>query len=143
MKAILVIDMPKNCDECPYCGFSITEEDKRTCLFADNHIFYDFDVESGRHECCPLKPMPSKKVPVFDPNSASYDEERERSIMNEIDGYNRCIDEILGGEVEAIPVDWLLNHLPIDEVMHEYNKKLIEYLVVGWRKENETVKSAR
>ena len=44
--------------------------------------------------------------------------------------------------VEAIPVDWLLSHLPIDEVMHEYNKKLIEYLVVGWREENETVKSA-
>lgn len=43
--------------------------------------------------------------------------------------------------VEAIPVDWLLNHIPNDEVMHRYNEKLIEYLIVGWRKENETVKS--
>lgn len=38
-------------------------------------------------------------------------------------------------EVEAIPVEWLLNHIPHDEVMYEYNRKLIEYLVIGWRKE--------
>lgn len=44
----------------------------------------------------PLKPLPSKKVPVFDPNSASYDEEHEKRIMNEIDGWNACIDEITG-----------------------------------------------
>lgn len=40
--------------------------------------------------------------------------------------------------VEAIPVDWLLNHILHDEVMYEYNKKLIEYLVIWWREENET-----
>ena len=39
--------------------------------------------------------------------------------------------------VEAIPVEWLLNHIPHGEVMYEYNRKLIEYLVIGWRKENE------
>ena len=41
-------------------------------------------------------------------------------------------------EVEAIPVEWLLNNIPIDSVMREYNKRLIEYLVIGWREENET-----
>lgn len=40
--------------------------------------------------------------------------------------------------VEAIPVEWLLNHIPHDEVMHEYNRKLIEHLVIGWREENES-----
>ena len=40
--------------------------------------------------------------------------------------------------VEAVPVEWLLNHIPKDEVMQRYNEKLIEYLVIGWRKENET-----
>ena len=39
--------------------------------------------------------------------------------------------------VEAIPVEWLLNHIPKDEVMQRYNEKLIEYLVIVWRKENE------
>lgn len=42
--------------------------------------------------------------------------------------------------IEAIPVDWLLNHIPNDEVMHRYNEKLIEYLVIWWREENETTK---
>ena len=42
--------------------------------------------------------------------------------------------------VEAIPVEWLLNNIPIDSVMWEYNKRLIEYLVIGWREENETIK---
>ena len=40
--------------------------------------------------------------------------------------------------VEAIPVEWLLNHIPNDSVMREYNRKLIEHLVIGWRKENES-----
>lgn len=40
--------------------------------------------------------------------------------------------------VEAIPVEWLLNNIPKDPVMWEYNRKLIEYLVIGWRKENES-----
>ena len=39
--------------------------------------------------------------------------------------------------VEAIPVEWLLNHIPHDEQMEAYNRKLIEYLVIAWRKENE------
>lgn len=39
--------------------------------------------------------------------------------------------------VDAIPVEWLLNHIPHDEVMYEYNRKMIEYLVIGWRKEDE------
>lgn len=41
-------------------------------------------------------------------------------------------------EVEAIPVEWLLNNITKDSVMWEYNRKLIEHLVIGWRKENES-----
>lgn len=40
--------------------------------------------------------------------------------------------------VEAIPVGWLLNNIPKDPAMWEYNRKLIEYLVIGWREENES-----
>lgn len=39
---------------------------------------------------------------------------------------------------DAIPVDWLLKHIPLDEVMNEYNRKLVEYLVISWREENES-----
>lgn len=84
MKSILVIDTPSSCLLCPLnqnlkCGIS------RELVEMNN-----------RPSWCPLKPLPYKKAPYFDPNANTYDEEKERSIMNEIDGYNRCIDEILG-----------------------------------------------
>lgn len=41
--------------------------------------------------------------------------------------------------IEAIPVEWLLNHILHDEVMHEYNRKLIEHLVIGWREETNEI----
>ena len=98
MKAILVVDeMPTKCKDCPHSYEGIF------CLNAyepneavEGGMMWKETNPQDKPKWCPLKPMPSKKVPVFDPNSASYDEERERSIMNEIVGYNRCIDEILG-----------------------------------------------
>ena len=86
MKAILVIDMPNNCEECNIIYFQGHGE-RSTCDSGD---------WSKRPSWCPLRPLPKKKAPHFDPNDSTYDEERERSIMNEIDGYNRCIDEITG-----------------------------------------------
>lgn len=52
--------------------------------------------EKGISNECPLKFLPTKKVPVFDPNDC--DIEKEKQIIYEIAGYNRCIDEILGEE---------------------------------------------
>lgn len=98
MKAIAVIEkMPKDCDECPLVS-SIND----MCILLDEDAFPNRWVEDAPYYSlkekgdCPLRPLPQKKIPHFDPNACTYDEERERSIMNEIDGYNRCIDEILG-----------------------------------------------
>lgn len=44
-----------------------------------------------------LMDLPSKKVPMFDPNHCDMDEEIK--ICHEIFGYNRCLAEILG-EIE-------------------------------------------
>lgn len=85
-KSILVIDTPKECDGCPCLNRKLWE-----CQADKKRRSSD-----ERPDWCPLKPMPSKKVPIFDLNSASYDEEYEKRIMYEIDGYNRCIDEIMG-----------------------------------------------
>ena len=38
--------------------------------------------------------MPKRKIALFDPNHC--DMEEEIKIIHEINGYNRCIDEILG-----------------------------------------------
>lgn len=81
-KAILVIDMPKNCDECPL-------------LTCDEQIYCDFIKGAGlpvirkeiriarRHIDCPLKPMPLKRE--FADESKIYKA-----------GWNDCLKEIIG-----------------------------------------------
>ena len=77
-KSIVVINTPKNCRVCPFrqspWTFCLGEYEK------ENH--------------CPLRPLPQKKKPLFDPNHCEIEEEIK--IIHEIDGYNRCIDEIMG-----------------------------------------------
>lgn len=83
MKAILVIDMPSSCDMCDliemvngkmYCGV------KGCGQCAEDYIVC-------RPDWCPLKPTPSKK----DVKNA-----KTMTDLGWIDGYNACIDEILG-----------------------------------------------
>ena len=88
-KAILVIDMPSSCIECPY---SMLEAN--LCLLNKDVIFVkDGDISKN----CPLKPMPQKKV---------LDEElfmtgNFKLVYARFTGWNDCIDEILGGEYES------------------------------------------
>lgn len=91
MKSVLVINTPDSCFDCDICSTyydDMHEEYVRYCELVGNVPLY------GIHKDCPLKPLPSKKVPAFDPNSASYDEEYEKRIMNEIDGWNACLEEL-------------------------------------------------
>ena len=71
-KAILIIDMPKNCYECPCFEFGM-----------DNYCavtgFTNYDYENGRAANCPLKSIPERK---------------KLSSLYEC-GYNSCIGEIL------------------------------------------------
>ena len=74
MKAILVIDEPRNCSFCPcyndgYCNAA--------------ELFIDKDVPSW----CPLKPMPSQKC-------LSLKDEHDDIIFQM--GWNACLDEITG-----------------------------------------------
>ena len=87
MKAILVIDYtPSSCLECPCIDVEF-----RVCKA---HEGYEEPSIYRRPDWCPLRPLPTKKVPVFDPNHC--DIEKEILIIHEIDGYNRCLDEIMG-----------------------------------------------
>ena len=83
MKAILVIDMPKNCAKCKLQYLQGVGE--AIC----NAVDWD-----ERPSWCSLKPMPTKKKPLFDPDHCEI--EKEIKIVHEIIGYNRCIDEIMG-----------------------------------------------
>lgn len=90
MKAVLVIDIPDDRKPEEYTVDRIWE------YVPDEDDDRPYALYMGRKKVLRFKPLPQKKVPYFDPNASTYDEEIERSIMNEIDGYNRCIDEILG-----------------------------------------------
>lgn len=83
-KSILVIDTPEECGDCPcvnllgiYCQ---ADKRNRYCLL------------ENRKEWCPLKPMP-QYMTMKNTVSCDYNE----AFVN---GFNTCIDEILGEENE-------------------------------------------
>lgn len=83
-KAILVIDMPKGCYECPLAVETVHSYDA-CCITGSRIISYD------KFDWCPLKPMPEKydiEAEKNKPHDRDYDWEFEG-------GYNACIDEIL------------------------------------------------
>lgn len=100
-KSVLVIDTPENCYGCPfgteYCGNLEYEGcceladclDYDVILMTEEH--YDYESKS-RPEWCPLKPLPEKMII---PRGA-----RNTDGLEYASGYNTCINEIKGGEVD-------------------------------------------
>lgn len=86
-KAILVIDMPNCCDEC----FALEDNgDYPMCLITQEQRGYTFRTRESKMDKCPLRPIP-EKFNMDVPHDRDYDCEYEQ-------GYNACIDEILGGK---------------------------------------------
>lgn len=96
-KAILVMDMPKGCRECP-CANIADEGWSNFCQVNKAHIFDDYK----RTNCCPLREVPQKKkVKSLDEalGELKKGEKTEKVIFEALTnyGYNACIDELLGG----------------------------------------------
>lgn len=85
-KAMLIMDMPKNCMECQLLVGFIGKE-VAVCTGTTNSKKYAFPDE-GRPNYCPLREVPQKK-----------EDRASKSLVRigERIGYNKCIDEILGG----------------------------------------------
>nr|DAL44126.1 MAG TPA_asm: hypothetical protein [Caudoviricetes sp.] len=100
-KSVLVMNTPENCYDCPfgteYCGNLEYEGcceladclDYDVILMTEEH--YDYESKS-RPEWCPLKPLPEKMII---PRGA-----RNTDGLEYASGYNTCINEIKGGEVD-------------------------------------------
>ena len=73
-KAVLVIDMPENCFNCPFYD--------NDCPFV-----YIYPL-SGRHKDCPLRPLPQKRDECY------YFGELAKNEFAV--GYNTCLDDITG-----------------------------------------------
>lgn len=81
-KAILVINMPNTCGECPICAsYAVSAFSTREywCTASDNR---DADPNK-KPDWCPLKEVPSA-VDVF--------------VDDWADGYNACLEDIFGGK---------------------------------------------
>lgn len=84
-KAVLVMDMPNNCIDCPchFAGMSTV-----VCGVNKKKLLTD-DIETYKPDWCPLRELPKKKEDNAN-NSESF-------ACFKL-GYNACIDELLKGE---------------------------------------------
>lgn len=82
-KAILVIDMPDSCDNCPLFHGFYTD---MTCGANHYGINYPYPKDF-RQDWCPLKPMP-KKMKGHDSIYYQWGDYE--------DGWNQCIDCVSG-----------------------------------------------
>lgn len=90
-KALLVMDMPKSCRECPLAqNESYPLEEAYMCSVTRKWVI-DKECES-RQNWCPLKEVPEKKEREF--VEEDYNGGYSHGIVH---GWNACIDEILKG----------------------------------------------
>lgn len=90
-KAILVIDMPSMCINCPCFKYEMNDTGI-CCANVNDEKAYGLDIKS-KPNWCPLKPIPQKqgvKSIEFIPQG------RWGAYENSCFGWNACIDEILG-----------------------------------------------
>lgn len=93
-KVIAIMNKPKDCESCPFgvCKYSLPLSTNRKgyiCQLKDSKVIEDFEYDEEVHlHDCPLRPVPEKKekYSLMGDNSAGS-----------VDGWNACIDDILGG----------------------------------------------
>lgn len=85
MKAILVVDIPN--------GLSLSD------LYISGGLWEAGQDDGWEYEFKPedIKPMPKKKIHIAKYNIWKECSKEDKEIMLENKGYNKCIDEILGG----------------------------------------------
>ena len=91
-KAILVIDMPKDCPYCPMAHWNKLDE-FTGCDAVSGKKYAINDKEYAESSCrpswCPLKPLPQKK-------GISLKEAIGIKCSCYSDGWNACLEEITG-----------------------------------------------
>lgn len=90
-KAVLIMDMPESCGECPFCR-GLNECKVKKYLVRDR-LFTIFTVdaqimEGGKPSWCPLRELP-EKIPDLEHGYENV----EKSIIRI--GWNACLDMIL------------------------------------------------
>jgi hypothetical protein len=80
-KAVLVMDMPKNCFECKMCYVTL---DALYCVAKKNMVTDSVARLNRRQKFCPIKPLPQKQPLTF------LEHGQDAIAM----GWNACLEEI-------------------------------------------------
>ena len=90
-KSVIVIDTPNDCDNCDFCYWS--DGRFRTCGITHMGISKQNmeHIEKSKPDWCPLVPLPEK----LEGNNSIYYQWGDYE-----DGWNHCIDAILGEQNE-------------------------------------------
>lgn len=90
MKAILVLDMPESCKDCSLM-FKDEYSDWCPCKVKENtKDIYDYIANKTKPDWCPLREIPKKK------EKRPADMDNGCPIGKIKDGWNACIDEMIG-----------------------------------------------
>lgn len=92
MKAILILDMPIDCEGCDM--FFVDKDFKCYRCKANDMVIGD---EIVRQKWCPLKPLPQKKEVDENHKMAQWNNDCDIAYNA---GYNTCLEDILGGKEE-------------------------------------------
>ena len=91
-KAVLIMDMPEQvCQKCTLC-YETENDDEYLCCATGKLV-----PDGAKPDWCPLRELP-EKIPEL---KSGY-EEISKSIHR--DGWNACLDEILGGKDDGTTV---------------------------------------
>ena len=91
-KSVLIMNTPSNCDDCMFHYNTYDENDcfvDKCMVLKDNH-YNDMTIDgyTRKYDGCPLKELPNKQVRDYP--------EYDRYITGWDDGWDACLDEILG-----------------------------------------------
>ena len=81
-KGIIVVDTPESCEMCEFMAYN--QYGDRFCVVNN----YDDIIEDGKPYWCPIQPLPEK---------INYKNRYEMAKELIAEGWNACIDKILGG----------------------------------------------
>ena len=87
-KAVLVLDMPQTCKECPL-NYS-NDCDDSVCVPTENLIYPEWIEENRKPDWCPLYSLPEKRETVC------YQGEDWLSVdtKKRNEGWNACVEEL-------------------------------------------------
>lgn len=93
-KAILVLEMPNNCYQCPYCDCK-----DNYCVLCGESM----ETQGERQSWCPLKELPQKKEYTPLRIDDAFELVGSNAIRIQVGnvyirGFNACLEEILGEE---------------------------------------------